>query len=85
MLTQLAEGTLVAYLTRQVEIYDVGPPSLIAEEAGATCFLPGGHRPSYDRRRKFPYYMAAATGDLKDFLLQIQREGKDAVRASKGS
>ncbi len=84
VLTQLAEGTLAAYLTRQVEIYDVGPPSLIAEEAGATCFLPGGRRPSYDRRRKFPYYMAAATGDLKDFLLQIQRQGKDAVRASKG-
>ena len=83
VLTQLAEGALAAYLTRQVEIYDVGPPSLIAEEAGATCFLDGGRRPNYDRRRKFPYYMSAATDDLKDFLLQIQREGKEAARASK--
>ena len=27
--------------------------------------------------------MSAATDDLKDFLLQIQREGKEAARASK--
>ncbi|HJP32201.1 MAG TPA: inositol monophosphatase family protein [Candidatus Latescibacteria bacterium] len=75
VLTQLAEGTLAAYLTRQVEIYDVGPPSLIATEAGVCCFLANGREPNYDRRRKFPYYMAAASDDLKDFLLQVQHEG----------
>ena len=75
VLTQLAEGTLAAYLTRQVEIYDVGPPSLIAEEAGAICFLADGREPKYDRRRKFPYYMAAATTDLKEFLMQVRRDG----------
>jgi myo-inositol-1(or 4)-monophosphatase len=80
VLTQLAEGTLAAYLTRQVEIYDVGPPSLIAEEAGASCFLSNGLEPNYDRRRKFPYYMAAASADLKDFVLQVQRDGVSAAR-----
>jgi myo-inositol-1(or 4)-monophosphatase len=84
VLTQLAEGTLAAYLTRQVEIYDVGPPSLIAEEAGAACFLAGGEEPNYDRRRKFPYYMAAASSDTAQFLQQIQRDGARAIRAKKG-
>ena len=47
VLTLLAEGELCAYLTRQVEVYDVGPPSLIAEEAGARCFVRGvGCRPT---------------------------------------
>lgn len=75
VLTQLAEGSLAAYLTRQVEVYDVGPPSLIAEEAGATCFLADGREPRYDRRRKFPYYMAAASDDLREFLLDVRRRG----------
>ncbi|MBT3345244.1 MAG: hypothetical protein HN712_26440 [Gemmatimonadetes bacterium] len=75
VLTQLAEGDLAAYLTRQVEIYDVGPPSLIAEEAGARCMLGDGREPLYDRRRKFTYYMAAATQDLCDFLLSVRRQG----------
>lgn len=75
VLTQLAEGTLAAYLTRQVEVYDVGPPSLIAEEAGALCFVANGSEPRYDRRRKFPYYMAAASPELREFLLQVWRRG----------
>jgi myo-inositol-1(or 4)-monophosphatase len=83
VLTQLAEGTLAAYLTRQVESYDVGPPSLIAEEAGACCFLANGLEPTYDRRRKFPGYMAAASTELKDFILQIHRQGVAAARAQR--
>lgn len=83
VLTQLAEGRLAAYLTRQVEIYDVGPPSLIAEEAGATCFLAHGREPNYDRHRKFPYYMAAASADVRDFVLRVQRQGVAATRANK--
>lgn len=60
ILTQLAEGALCAYLTRQVEVYDVAPPSLIAEEAGVRCFLKNGRVPRYSSRRKFPFYLAAA-------------------------
>jgi len=71
----LAEGDLCAYLTRQVEMYDVGPPSLIAEEAGARCFLKGGRSPLYRQRRKFGHYMAAATPDLEAFLLDVVRIG----------
>ncbi len=74
VLTQLAEGDLAAYLTRQVETYDVGPPSLIAEEAGVRCMLGDGREPLYDRRRKFAYYMAAATPALCDFLLSVRRQ-----------
>ena len=80
MLTLLAEGELCAYLTRQVEVYDVGPPSLIAEEAGARCFLLSGRTPAYDRRRKFAYYMAAATAELEDFLHQVVRAGRQLQR-----
>lgn len=75
VLTLLAEGDLCAYLTRQVEMYDVGPPSLIAEEAGARCFLKGGRTPAYRQRRKFGHYMAAATPELEDFLLDVVRIG----------
>ncbi len=75
VLTQLAEGDLAAYLTRQVEVYDVGPPSLIAEEAGACCFLGDGREPTYGRSRKFPFFMAAATPGLRDLLLQVRRRG----------
>ena len=75
VLTLLAEGDLCAYLTRQVEMYDVGPPSLIAEEAGARCFLKGGRSPLYRQRRKFGHYMAAATPDLEAFLLDVVRIG----------
>ncbi len=85
VLTQLAEGSLAAYLTRQVEIYDVGPPSLIAEEAGATCFLAHGREPNYDRRRKFPFYMAAASNDLRDVVLHVQRQGVAARRRKETS
>ncbi len=60
VLTRLAEGALCAYLTRQVEVYDVGPPSLIAEEAGARCFLRNGRAPRYGRRCMFAFFMAAA-------------------------
>ena len=76
VLTLLAEGELCAYLTRQVEIYDVGPPSLIAEEAGAQCFLRRGNAPFYTKRRKFPYYMAAATDELRDVLMDVVRKGE---------
>lgn len=85
VLTQLAEGRLAAYLTRQVQIYDVGPPSLIAEEAGASCFLTRGLEPNYDRRTKFPFYMAAASADVRDIVLQVQRQGVAAIRARKES
>jgi len=73
VLTLLAEGELCAYLTRQVEVYDVGPPSLIAEEAGVRCFLKNGRRPRYSSRRKFGFYMAAATGELAATLREIVR------------
>lgn len=75
VLTLLAEGELCAYLTRQVEVYDVGPPSLIAEEAGARCFLKNGRAPLYSSRRKFNYYMAAASEELQDTLFAIVRAG----------
>jgi myo-inositol-1(or 4)-monophosphatase len=75
VLTLLAEGDLCAYLTRQVEIYDVGPPSLIAEEAGARCFLKGGRSPVYRQRRKFGHYMAAATPELEAYLHDVVRIG----------
>ena len=68
VLTMMAEGNLCAYLTRQVEVYDVGPPSLIADEAGARCFVRGGGSPSYLKNRKFPYYMAAATTEIQEQL-----------------
>ena len=74
VLTQLAEGDLAAYLTRQVETYDVGPPSLIAEEAGVRCMLGDGRPPQYDRRQKFPYYLAAASPELCAFLLSVRRK-----------
>ncbi|MEW6751051.1 MAG: inositol monophosphatase family protein [Candidatus Latescibacterota bacterium] len=80
ILTALAEGQLCAYLTRQVEVYDVAPPSLVAEEAGARCFLRGGRTPTYDRSRKFPCYMAAATPELVPVLFDIIRAGDKGVR-----
>jgi hypothetical protein len=75
VLTQIAEGELCAYLTRQVQVYDAGPPSLIAEEAGARCFLHGGRTPSYDKQRKFGHFMSAATPQLEAVLLDIVRRG----------
>ena len=75
VLTLLAEGELCAYLTRQVEIYDVAPPSLIAEEAGARCLLGDGRSPSYGRRPKFNLFMAAASAELEQFLLGLVRRG----------
>ncbi len=80
VLTLLAEGELCAYLTRQVEIYDVGPPSLVAEEAGAQCFLRTGKTPAYTNRRKFPYYMAAATDELRHVLMDVVRKGERMER-----
>ena len=76
VLTQVAEGDLCAYLTRQVQVYDAGPPSLIAEEAGARCFLHGGRTPNYDRKRKFGHYMCAATPELEAVLLDVVRRGR---------
>lgn len=75
VLTLLAEGELCAYLTRQVEVYDVGPPSLIAEEAGARCFLKNGRSPLYSSRRKFSHYMAAASEELATHLFAVVRAG----------
>jgi fructose-1,6-bisphosphatase/inositol monophosphatase family enzyme len=79
VLTLLAEGELCAYLTRQVEVYDVGPPSLIAEEAGVHCFLRNLQPPSYSSRRKFPFYMAAAGSapyaKLRQMLQTTRKEG----------
>ncbi len=71
VLTLMAEGELCAYLTRQVEVHDVGPPSLIAEEAGAACFLRRGRTPYYRTRRKFNFYMAAGDPNLERFLLTL--------------
>ena len=82
VLTLLAEGELCAYLTRQVEVYDVGPPSLIAEEAGARCLLANGSAPTYDRRRKFSHYLAAATPQLETFLRQVVRDGRTREKAT---
>ena len=73
VLTQIAEGDLCAYLTRQIEIYDAGPPSLIAEEAGARCFLKSNLAPTYDRRRKIDHFFCAATPQLEHFLLDVVR------------
>jgi myo-inositol-1(or 4)-monophosphatase len=74
-LTGVAEGAFCAYLTRQVEVYDVGPPSLIAEEAGARCFLKDGSAPTYKRRRKFGHYACASTPELEVLLMDVLREG----------
>ena len=78
VLTQIAEGELCAYLTRQVQVYDAGPPSLIAEEAGARCLVYGGRTPTYDRRRKFSHFMSAATPQLEALLLDIIRRERGA-------
>jgi fructose-1,6-bisphosphatase/inositol monophosphatase family enzyme len=75
-LTQIAEGQLCAYLTRQVEIYDAGPPSLIAEEAGARCFISPGRIPHYSKRRKFAHFMAAANEELEQKLFAILRQAR---------
>lgn len=73
VLTLVAEGELCAYLTRQVEVYDVGPPSLVAEEAGARCFLRRGQAPRYRSRRRFDHYLCAATPRLEQVLLAVLR------------
>ena len=71
VLTRIAEGRLCGYLTKQVAIYDAGPPSLIAEEAGARCFTGRKGQPRYTRRRKFSHFMAAANEDVAKTLLTI--------------
>ncbi len=71
VLTQMAEGELCAYLTRQVEVYDVGPPSLIATEAGARCALKSGQSPLYHHRRKFPFYLCTASRELEATLSSL--------------
>ena len=73
VLTQLAEGDLAASLTRQVEVYDVGPPSLIATEAGARCALRGGRTPRYSSSRKFSYYMCTASAEIESNLSHLLR------------
>ena len=77
VLTLLAEGELCAYLTRQVEVYDVGPPSLIAEEAGAQCFDRIGRRLTYDRRRKFSFFLAAANDEIRQSLMNVVQAGRE--------
>jgi len=76
VLTLVAEGELCAYLTQQVEVYDVGPPALIATEAGARCFLRNGQEPRYQHRRKFGYYLCAANVQLEALLLKVLRAGE---------
>jgi fructose-1,6-bisphosphatase/inositol monophosphatase family enzyme len=76
VLTQIAEGQLIGYLTRQVEIYDAGPPSLIAEEAGARCLIGPNRRPGYTKRRKFAHFLAAANDEVETKLLAIIRQGR---------
>ena len=71
VMTQIAEGKLCGYLTRQVAIYDAGPPSLIAEEAGAKCFTGAKGQPRYIKRKKFSHFMAAANKDIAEVLLDI--------------
>ena len=78
VLTQIAEGELIGYLTRQVEIYDAGPPSLIAEEAGARCLIGPNRVPNYVKRRKFAHFMAAANKGVEKKLLAIVRHGRTA-------
>lgn len=78
VLTQIAEGELVGYLTRQVEIYDAGPPSLIAEEAGARCLIGSNRIPHYIKRRKFAHFIAAASEDVEKKLLAIMRHARVA-------
>ena len=74
VMTQLAEGEICAYLTRQIEIYDAGPPSLIAEEAGACCYIAKNRRPIYTQRRKFAYWVAAANDEIATRLFTIVRQ-----------
>ena len=81
VLTQLAEGKHCAYLTRQVEIYDAGPPSLIAEEAGACCYIAENRKAVYNQRRKFAYFVAAASEDIAAQLFAIIRQ----VKRNKGT
>ena len=76
VLTEIAEGALCAYLTRQVEIYDVGPPSLIAEEAGARCYIGERRRPTYTQRRKFGHFLAAANDEIAEHLFAILRRAR---------
>ncbi len=76
VLTKIAEGALCAYLTRQVEVYDVGPPSLIAEEAGARCYTGPRRRPAYAQRRKFAHFLAAANDEIAEHLFTILRRGR---------
>lgn len=80
VLTELAEGALCAYLTRQVEVYDVGPPSLIAEEAGACCYTGERRRPVYTQRRKFGHFLAAANDETADHLFAILRRARRGQR-----
>ena len=78
VLTQIAEGELIGYLTRQVEIYDAGPPSLIVEEAGARCLIGPNREPNYVKRRKFAHFMAATNNVVEEKLLAIIRHARTA-------
>ncbi len=80
VLTQIAEGKLCGYLTREVAIYDAGPPSLIAEEAGARCFTGLNDQPRYIKRRKFAHFIAAANEDIAKTLLKIVNSGRKLKR-----
>ena len=72
--------TMCAYLTRQVEVYDVGPPSLIAEEAGARCYIGQRRRPTYTQRRKFGHFLAAANDEIAEQLFAILRRARQSQR-----
>ena len=71
VLTQVALGEICAYLTRQIEVYDAGPPSLIATEAGASCYLKNGQSPQYHRRRKFSHFICTADATIAARLLEV--------------
>jgi fructose-1,6-bisphosphatase/inositol monophosphatase family enzyme len=73
VLTQVATGELCAYLTRQIEVYDVGPPSLIATEAGARCYLKNGQVPRYHQRRKFSHFICTADEAIAARLFEVVR------------
>ena len=64
----------------RVLVFTQGDGMAIAEEAGAQCFLRTGKSPAYTNRRKFPYYMAAATDELKHVLMDVVRRGEKAER-----
>ena len=66
-----------------MDVYDVGPPSLVAEEAGARCFGRNGQELLYRSRRKLPYYLAAPDEDSAAFVLQAVRQSDSQSEGAK--